>query len=147
MKYIVALLGTLLADLATKEVVRRRLTLGKRVNLQKNCLFLQHTRNTGFAYNKCAGEKNLILALTGGILTLYSVLFAKNIMGEKQNAGLCFAMAVTMGGAFGNFFERWKRGYVTDFMLILKGKNPPIFNLADVAILFGSIAMVFLHEK
>ncbi|WP_317855675.1 signal peptidase II [Chakrabartyella piscis] len=147
MKYIVALLGTLCMDLCTKEVARRKLPLGKRIEIKKNCLFLQHIRNTGMAYHSCAGQKKLILSLTGGIMALYSMLFCKSMHQEKQNIGLCFALAVTLGGALGNFLERWKRGYVTDFLLILKGKNPPIFNLADVAILFGSIAMVFLHEK
>ena len=42
-------------------------------------------------------------------------------------------MAFLLGGTMGNGLDRWRLGYVTDFIEILP-INFPIFNLADIAI-------------
>ena len=46
-----------------------------------------------------------------------------------------------MGGGLGNLIDRLRLGYVTDFIDL----NPvPIFNLADVSIWIGVVALAFI---
>ena len=52
-------------------------------------------------------------------------------------------VGLLVGGALGNIVDRIREGAVTDFL-----KIPwwPAFNLADVAITFGVLALLFVLE-
>ena len=54
-------------------------------------------------------------------------------------------LALTLGGGYGNFVERMRKGMVTDFLFIpVEGRNAPIFNLADLAIGIGTVWMAIV---
>jgi signal peptidase II len=58
---------------------------------------------------------------------------------DPLRPGLWLAVGLLAGGAFGNLADRVRTDAVTDFI------NPPFwptFNLADVAITLGAIALV-----
>lgn len=60
----------------------------------------------------------------------------------KTQRWLRISLAMLIGGALGNFADRWLRGYVIDFIdWHWDGRHWPTFNVADVAISLG-IAMV-----
>ena len=48
-----------------------------------------------------------------------------------------------LGGALGNLIDRTHQGHVTDF---IKFPHFPAFNVADIAITFGVIALVLVLE-
>lgn len=55
-------------------------------------------------------------------------------------------LALSVGGAASNLYDRFARGYVVDYLNIRAGKlGKVIFNLGDVCILVGS-ALFFLGE-
>lgn len=139
MKNILVFLGVLGFDLGTKKWVDLKLPLGKQKKVSKNLLYFQHIKNSGMAYHKLTGKKNLILCITGGLTAVYSLLFLRVCFDNKNAKQYGIPLAITLGGAYGNFLERWKKGYVTDFIYIKKGKNAPIFNIADAALLIGAI--------
>ncbi|NCC15573.1 MAG: signal peptidase II [Clostridia bacterium] len=142
MKNILVFLGVLGFDLGTKKWADLKLPLGKRKKVSKNLLYFQHIKNSGMAYHKLTGKKNLILFITGGLTAVYSILFFGACFGKKDAKKYGVPLAITLGGAYGNFLERWKKGYVTDFIYIKKGKNAPIFNVADASLLLGAISVV-----
>ncbi|MCZ7669833.1 MAG: signal peptidase II [Chloroflexi bacterium] len=46
-----------------------------------------------------------------------------------------------MGGALGNLIDRLRQGYVTDFLDF----GPwPVFNVADMAVVFGALTLAWL---
>lgn len=149
MKNILVFLGVLGLDLETKKWADKYLPLGKEKRVSKNLLYFQHIKNSGMAYHKLAGKKNLILCITGGLTAIYSFLFLGSCFSNKDAKKYGLPLAITLGGAYGNFLERWKKGYVTDFLYIKKGKNPPIFNIADAALLVGAmfVGIVSLKDK
>ena len=91
------------------------------------------------AYN--TGEQNpkFVLWLSTALATFCFGQFCVLLFQRKQrNSSLLMAIAIMLGGAFGNLWERWRYGSVTDFLYI-HAKRMPIFNVADVAILLGGI--------
>ena len=146
MKNFLVFLSVLGLDLGTKRWADTNLTIGKRRKV-KNILYFQHIKNSGLAYHKFAGKYNLILSITGGLTAIYSFLFLGACFSKKDAKKLAIPLAITLGGAYGNFLERWKKGYVTDFIYIKKGKNAPIFNVADAALLIGAILVGIVSMK
>ncbi|WP_313524640.1 signal peptidase II [Anaerotignum sp.] len=147
MKNILVFLGVLGLDLGTKKWADASLPLGKRRKVSKNLLYFQHIKNYGMAYHKLAGKKNIILSITGAFTAIYSFLFLGACFSKKDAKRYGIPLAITLGGAYGNFLERWKKGYVTDFIYIKKGRNAPIFNIADAALLFGAVLVGIMSLK
>lgn len=55
---------------------------------------------------------------------------------------LRFSLALIVGGAVGNFVDRWIHGYVIDFIdWKIAGYHWPTFNVADVAISLGVVGV------
>ena len=136
-------------DSITKKWADEKLPLNRKKEIVRNRLYFWHIKNSGIAYNRFSGKQKEILLFTGGLLAYYSKVFLCVLRGEKDKKHM-FPLALTLGGGWGNFFERAKQGQVTDFIHIpVKGKNAPIFNLADVAVWIGAVwlAIVSCGEK
>ena len=132
-----AMLAVLGLDLGTKKWAQKELPLGCRKEIVKNHLYLRHIKNRGMAYNTLDGKRKTVLLSTGGILLFYSILFFKAASGGG-NRRLAMPLAVLLGGGLGNFWERLRKGWATDFLYV-KAKGAPIFNFADIAVLGGAL--------
>ncbi len=131
-------LGVLAADQATKALVRAEIPRGGEESVLP-FLTLVNTRNSGIAFGllQDAGPLLVIVALAAllGILAIFA-----------YNAGrprIWIAMGLLLGGALGNLLDRAVEGAVTDF---IDFPAWPAFNLADIAITVGVVAMVWLLE-
>lgn len=144
MRAIVTFFAILGLDLGTKKWAEEKLPLNRKKEIVKNRLYFWHIKNSGIAYNRFDGRRKGILLSTGVILAAYSSLFLQILRG-KGDRRMALPLAVTLGGGYANFWERLKKGKVTDFLFIpVKGKNAPIFNLADVAIVLGAAWVTIL---
>ncbi len=144
MRAIVTFFAILGLDLGTKHWAEQKLPLNRKKEIVKNHLYFWHIKNGGMAYNRFDGRRKGILLSTGGLLAFYSGLFFQTLRG-KGDPRMALPLAVTLGGGYANFWERLKKGEVTDFLYIpVKGKNAPIFNLADVAIVLGAAWLTIL---
>lgn len=138
MSQIFTLFATFGLDLLTKRWADKNLPLNRKKEIVKKHLYFWHIKNKGIAYNRFSGKRNSILAFTGTLLLGYTGLFLQSLRG-KRSGKYALPLALTLGGGWGNFAERWRKGEVTDFLFIpAKGRNMPIFNLADVAIFVGA---------
>ena len=62
------------------------------------------------------------------------------ILPRKGNGLQKLGLALTVGGAVSNLYDRFTRGYVVDYLNVRAGKlRRVIFNLGDVCILAGSV--------
>lgn len=139
MKGILTLFTVFGLDLATKKWADKALPMNRKKEIVKNHLYFWHIKNSGIAYNRFSGKRKGILLFTGALLAYYSSTFMQCLRG-KASKKYILPLALTLGGGYGNFLERLRRGKVTDFLFIpVEGKNAPIFNLADIAIWIGAV--------
>jgi signal peptidase II len=100
---------------------------------------LVHVRNSGVAFGFFAGGGALVLILTLSALAALTVYFVR----RPTRPGLWIPTGLLIGGALGNLIDRLSNGSVTDFI-----KLPlwPAFNVSDMAITFGVLALLYVLE-
>lgn len=145
-KYYLMLAGIIfLLDQVAKRIVIRRIPLNESIPVLDGFFRLSHVRNPGAAFGLFA-ESHSSLRIV--FLVLFS-LFAMGVVGWllwKSSHVLSttgVALALILGGAFGNLYDRLVDGYVVDFLAFYFGSyHWPDFNVADSAIVIGAILLV-----
>ena len=133
------LAAVLAADQATKALVRANVEVGSRDGILPG-VELVHTRNTGVAFSLFQGSGAPLIVLTVAAMAGMLVFFARN----PARAGAWVPVGLLVGGAAGNLIDRLARGSVTDFIDLPLW---PAFNVADVAITFGVLALLYVLER
>src|SRR5690606_40575061 len=76
--------------------------------------------------------------LVGGIALIASVIIVRLLVRHPDEKLFCFALALVLGGALGNLYDRLTLGYVVDFLFFhYRQYSFPAFNVADSAISVG----------
>jgi len=132
------LVCTLGLDQLTKHTVASAVAAGDQRRLLPG-VQLVHVRNTGVAFGFFSGGGTLVLLLTLAALALLVAYFAR----RPERPGLWLATGLLLGGAIGNLIDRLGSGAVIDF---IKVPLWPAFNLADMAITFGILALLYALE-
>jgi signal peptidase II len=109
-----------------------------------------HAENPGVAFGLFQSSSPLfrdalIAASSLALLVVLSLLWR-----SRQTGRTSYAMALIVGGACGNLFDRILHGKVVDFLLFYVGNHSwPVFNLADSAIVVGAGVLVWeiLRER
>ena len=130
-------------DLATKAWVSRAFALGETLEITPFFnLVLMVNRGAAFSFLATAGgwQRWFFTAVT--ILIGGGILF----MLRRQHAHtlVAAALALVLGGALGNLWDRLTLGHVIDFVqLHAAGYYWPAFNVADSAISVGVVLLVW----
>ena len=141
-------LTIIVVDQITKWVIRTNLPLYTRINVLP-FFDITHLRNTGAAFGILRDlPENLRFPLF--VIVLIVAIFAIFLFLKKLTANdrlLIVSLALILGGAIGNSIDRFRFGYVTDFLGFhwfgnLQYQWPP-FNVADSAITIGVILILF----
>jgi signal peptidase II len=98
-----------------------------------------HVRNTGVAFGFFSGGGALVLILTLLALTALVVYLAA----RPDRPWLWLPTGMLVGGAVGNLIDRVSTGSVIDF---IKLPGWPAFNVADMSITFGVLALLWVLE-
>lgn len=105
-------------------------------------LTLQHNTGAAFSFLSDAGGWQrwfftVVAVVISGVLTVW--LF----MAPRAHWLLGLSLALILGGAVGNVWDRVALGYVVDFISVhYQGWYFPAFNIADSAITVGAICML-----
>ncbi len=100
---------------------------------------LVHVRNTGVAFGVFSGGGAVVLALTLVALTVLVAYLAL----RPSRPWLWLPTGMLVGGAVGNLIDRLASGSVIDF---IKLPHWPAFNVADMSITFGVLALLWVLE-
>ena len=135
-----ALLGAAVvgADQATKALARAGIDRGEREAVFPG-LNLVNVRNRGVAFGLFSdGGAIVAIAAAAGLLALVAFFVT-----HRSRPLAWLPTGLLVGGAVGNLIDRVAEGSVTDF---LKLPLWPAFNLADVAITFGVLSLLYVLE-
>lgn len=132
--YFLIFIVTLLIDQLTKILVQVNM-YNTEVPIIKKVFSLTYVENYGAAWG-ILSEYNFLLKILPivfcGIILFYLVKY-------KPKKLEMISGVLVMSGAIGNFIDRIRLGYVIDF---IDFKIWPVFNFADIWIVFGCILMV-----
>lgn len=126
-------------DQVAKALVEANLAPGEQVDLL-GPIALTLAHNRGVAFGLASGGGAALIALTVVALIFVSVLFAR----DPARRGMWVAVGLLVGGALGNLIDRVRAGEVTDYVDVLSW---PPFNLADVSITLGVIALALGYMR
>jgi signal peptidase II len=145
---IVAAIAVLIADQASKLWLLFAFDIGRRGAVSVTPFFdLVLAWNTGISYGWFQTESPTAAAILLAIKAVAVVLLAV-WMARSHTRTATIGLGLIIGGAIGNAIDRFAYGAVVDFALFhvqIAGKtyNWYVFNLADVAIVVGVIALLY----
>ena len=130
--------AVLIVDQVTKHTIASGIDAGQSKRFLPG-ISLVHVRNTGVAFGFFSGGGTVVLVFTLVALTALLVYFLL----RPNRPWLWVPTGLLIGGAFGNLIDRLANGAVTDFI-----KLPlwPAFNVADMSITFGVLALLWVLE-
>ena len=135
------------ADRVTKWLAATRIELGSNLQVIPHVFAISHVENPGAAFSlfndssSPARVRWMLLAFS--LLAAVAVLVALLKLGRKLTA-TTIALALILGGALGNAYDRMRFGYVIDFLEVhIIHYHWPDFNVADSAIVVGGILLLF----
>lgn len=137
------------AELFIKNYIEKNKKMNEEEEILGGNITLTRYHNKGAMLNFM--EKNTKLVVFISSLLLGSLMFLFGILiPKKGNKILKLSLAMLVGGATSNVYDRVKRGYVVDYFSFKWLKNV-IFNIADIFIIVGSIligiCMLLRKEK
>lgn len=122
--------AVLILDQASKHWALQHLGPGIIQPLVPGLLQLQRVANTGAAFSLFSGNAAML-----GLISALASLGVAGWLLLRPPAGLWTGLAAgfLLGGTVGNGLDRWRLGWVVDFLELVPVRFP-IFNVADVAI-------------
>lgn len=104
---------------------------------------ITHVHNTGAAFGLFPDHSLAltIFAIIAGCVVLFFVLYGYRYFPWLGNISVMLTFGLVLGGTVGNLIDRFRFGYVTDFIDL---SYWPAFNIADSAVTIGVIAFALL---
>ncbi len=132
-------------DQVTKAVVEASIPVHDIWPVIPGLFRLTHVKNRGAAFGIFADSSSqlkigmLILLSVLALGIILTLLWRRQPLARRTGAGL----ALILGGAIGNLFDRLAQGSVVDFLDFYLGSyHWPAFNIADSAIVVGAGLLV-----
>lgn len=133
-----AILMTLFLDRLSKHWAEAVLRQSGARTAIKGVLGWRYTQNTGAAFSALDGAGVMLAIVTALIIIAAMIWYARH---EDCNGFLASGVTLLIGGGLGNLYDRLTLGYVIDFIEVLFVRFA-IFNVADVAVVCGTICLV-----
>jgi signal peptidase II len=135
-----------LIDRITKHIVARQLPNGQAHTIIPGIFRITDVHNTGAAFSMFAENaspvtvRNILIAFSVvAVIILFAMLWR---VGRHLTVTSC-ALALILGGAFGNLYDRVRYHYVIDFLEVhIVHYHWPDFNVADSCIVIGACLLL-----
>ena len=140
--YLIALI-VLVLDQLTKTWVIAEFYLGQR-EIITSFFNLVHVHNYGAAFSflsDAGGWQRWFFAALSAVVSAVIVVWISRLPKTRWIESL--ALALILGGALGNLYDRLVLGYVVDFLdFHWSGSHFPAFNVADSGITTGAVLLI-----
>ena len=132
-------------DLYTKHLIQLAFQYGEQLTVA-GFFDLVRYHNMGAAFSFLAdagGWQKWFFTIVSIIASIVIIYLLKKY---AQNKLFCFGLALVLGGALGNLYDRLTLGYVVDFLSFhINDLYWPAFNVADSAICVG-VALLLMDS-
>lgn len=150
----VTLLCCVGCDQVTKAVAKQYLPRNEVVSFARDTVRLQYAQNRGafLSIGSTLSAKTRSLLFTFGIGIVVFGILGYLVFAPALRRSTAIALSLIAGGGLSNLIDRVVNGgYVIDFLnLGLGGLRTGIFNMADVALTFGTVFLILRslrHER
>lgn len=139
-------LALILLDQVTKHIIVSKMGLNYQKDIIPGFLSFHYVRNTGSAFSFLADNGWGIYILSAISLIMSVVIAFLLVKASKNNFILmCVSFVLLFSGAIGNLVDRFRLRYVVDFIRFDFGSYTfPIFNVADICAVCGTILFIFV---
>jgi signal peptidase II len=133
-------------DRWSKLAVEARLGLGEHIPVIPNVFWISHVLNTGAAFSMFESARSALTVRN--FLVAFSILAVIVVIAVLWKVGrsisaTSIALALILGGAIGNLYDRIRFHHVIDFLEVHIGSyHWPDFNVADSAIVVGACLLL-----
>lgn len=141
--------GVFAIDRVTKILVRTHLGTWETLHIIPGFFNIIHTENPGVAFGLFADSSSpfrslILIGLSAAVLVLITTVLIRGPKPEeKRNWLMRVALALVLGGALGNLYDRAVHGAVTDFVEVYADNHYfPAFNVADSCISIGAALLI-----
>lgn len=131
-------------DLLIKNYIEAHLEEGEERTLCGGRLLLRRYHNRG-AFLDAGKKRQKAVALLSLLLTLFMTVVFLGTFFFRGNAILKAGLALLLGGAYSNTYDRLTRNYVVDYVSFpVKNRRIRriVFNISDFCIIIGAMLMV-----
>ena len=135
----------LLMDRLSKLLIQRNIPLHDSIAILPGFLRLTNVQNRGAAFGLGAESPSqwtsaMLIVFSIAALVVVSALLWRN---SHRMSSTGVGLALIMGGALGNLWDRVVDGQVVDFLdFYVSNYHWPAFNIADSAIVVGALLLV-----
>jgi len=138
--YLLASIIVFFLDQITKRVVTQGMIQHESIQVIPNFLNLTYIHNRGAVFGLGSSMTSPYLSWGLSILSVVSlaIILVYFLRLNVKNTRMYFGLALVLGGALGNLYDRLRYGYVIDFIdLHWFDHHWPFFNVADMSICIG----------
>jgi signal peptidase II len=135
----------ILADRLTKNAIVHRIRPGYSIPVIPGVFRLSHVLNTGAAFSLMENlpPNGVRLGLIGFSIVAAIIVFAMLWRAGRTISLTSVALALILGGALGNLYDRIRFHHVVDFLAVrVYHYNWPDFNVADSCIVIGACLLL-----
>jgi signal peptidase II len=139
--------GVVLADLVTKALFERAFFGQPTLHLLGDTVRVGFVLNTGvfLSLGHALAPQTRFWLFVVGVGGVLALLLALTLKDPRFRTPEVAAVAAIVGGGIGNLVDRVQLGAVRDFLNVGIGRlRTGIFNVADMAITFGGIALILI---
>ena len=132
MSLILIAVAVVALDQLSKYMIASSLEIGQSIAVIDNFFYITYVSNPGAAFGMFPYQTAFFVIIT--IIVALVIVYYYRLL-AKGHRWLRFGLALMLGGALGNLIDRVRGVYVVDFLNFTIW--PPVFNLADSAIVIG----------
>lgn len=155
--YVLIVLGIFCTDLRIKDRIEKGIGEDGRERVQEegagripeslfgNRILIRKYHNRGAMLNLGCRHRPVVAAVSVAMCLLAALVFLGSL-GRRGNVFLRAGLALLLGGAFSNTYDRLRRRYVVDyFSFNVKWKRLQniVFNISDFCIMIGALVIVY----
>lgn len=132
----------IIIDQILKKLIVTFVKQGEAKALLGQAVRITHVTNTGGAFSLI--QNSIIIVIIFNVILIGALVYFAGKNYSKLNNLSKVSMCMVIGGGIGNLLDRLIKGYVIDYIDINNIIKYPIFNLADIFIVVGIIAITVM---